>query len=218
MQSAKKANRGYFREAYRSGRHGWAVEEPSPYAVSVLERLKDETPGGVLLDIGCGEGRHSITAAKLGFQVTAIDFESLALKRARQFAKAKQAEGIVFRKVDVLNLPFATNRFDVVLDYGCLHHQRKADWPAYLASLQRVLKPQGFFVLSVFSPKFRMFRGSHRCWHIAYGAYRRCFTRNDIASLFGRTFDIVELIEERGEDGGFWHALMKRRAACSDPT
>ena len=211
MLSAHKANRRYFRRAYRAGQHGWAAQKPSPYAVGFLKRLKRLVPGGTLLDLGCGEGRHAIAAARLGLRVTAIDYEPLALKRARRFARMKQVRGIIFRRADIFHLPFREGRFDIILDYGCLHHQRKRDWAAYRAGVLRILKPRGFYVLSVFSPRFPMFGGSRRCWHIAQGAYRRCFTAKDIRGLFGRDFEMLDLTEERGERG-FWHALMRRRA------
>jgi len=35
-------------------------------------------PGSSLLDLGCGEGRHALAAAKLGFSATAIDYEGEA--------------------------------------------------------------------------------------------------------------------------------------------
>jgi SAM-dependent methyltransferase len=211
MRSAAKENKRYFRHAYRAGRHGWGVEDPSPYAVQFLSRLKQVLPKGRLLDLGCGEGRHAIMASKLGFQVTAVDYEPLALRRARRFAQEKGARGIVFQKTDILRMPAPENAFDVVFDYGCLHHQRKKDWPAYKAHVLAALSPRGFFVLSVFSPKFRLFRGSRRNWHIARGAYRRCFTGEEILKLFGREFDALEMIEEDGGGHGFWHVLFQRR-------
>jgi hypothetical protein len=67
-------------------------------------------------------------------------------------------------------------------------------------------------VLSVFSPEFRLFGGSRRPWHIAAQAYRRYFTRRDIAGLFGRDFEVLTLVKQAGPGGGFWHALMRRRA------
>jgi SAM-dependent methyltransferase len=216
MLSARDANRRYFRRAYRSGKHGWQVEAPSPCAVRVLRRLKKLVPGGRLLDVGCGEGRHAIAAARLGFRVTAVDYEPLALGRARRFAREKKVRGIVFRRADVFRLPFADGRFDVVLDYGCLHHQRKSDWRAYKASLLRVLVPRGFYALTVFSPRFRLFRGARRPWHIAQGSYRRCFTRADIEGLFGGDFELLDLREERGQGRGFWHALLRRRRPPDD--
>jgi len=211
MPSAEKANRRYFLEAYRTGKHGWGVEVPSPYAVRFLKRLKRVIPGGRLLDVGCGEGRHAIVAAWMGFKVVGIDFEPSALRRARRFAEARGAAGIVFRRADVLCLPPSDPPFDVVLDYGCLHHQRKSDWPAYRSSILGFMAPRGFYVLSVFSPKFPLFRGRNRRWHIAQGAYRRSFTRRDIMGIFGRDFEVVEILEENGGRHGFWHVLFRRR-------
>jgi len=211
MISARRANRQYFRQAYGTGQHGWEVQEPSLYAVSFLRRLKGLRPGGALLDVGCGEGRHALAAARLGFRVTAVDFERLALRRARRFARRAGMRGIRFLRADVLRMPAASASFDVVLDYGCLHHQRKSDWPAYRASILRVLQPRGYYVLSVFSPRFRLFRGSRRPWHIKQGAYRRCFRVRDIEELFGQHFQILGAVEERGAGRGFWHVLMRRR-------
>ena len=210
MLSAQQANRRYFRQAYRSGQHGWAVEEPSAYAVAFLKRLKRQVPSGKLLDLGCGEGRHAILAAKLGFRVTAIDYEPLALKAARHFAQLKQVRRIAFRKADVFSLPFRTSSFDIILDYGCLHHQRTVAWPAYKASILRLLKSDGFYILSVFSRRFRLFRGSRRRWHIAYGAYRRWFSKREIHEMFAGNFELLDMCEQRGRGGGFWHVLMKK--------
>jgi SAM-dependent methyltransferase len=213
MRSADQANRGYFREAYRTGRHGWGSEAPSPYAVKFLVRLKRAVPGGRLLDIGCGEGRHAIAAARLGFAVTAVDYEPLAIERARRWAEERGARRIEFRRENILRLRAPKVPFDIVLDYGCLHHQRKADWPAYRAGILRALSRRGFFILSVFSPGFPLFRGRRRNWHIAGGAYRRCFTRDEILGLFGRAFEALEMIEEDGGRHGFWHVLFRRRSA-----
>lgn len=185
--------------------------DPSPYAAKFLGRLKELAPRGHLLDIGCGEGRHAIMAAGMGFQVTAVDYEPKALVRARRLAEEKGIKGISFRVADALSLEDPKVLYDVVLDYGCLHHQRKADWPAYKSSVLRVLSPGGFFVLSVFSPKFPLFGGGSRKWHIARGSYRRCFTKSDLVMLFGREFKTLEMIEENGGRHGFWHALFERR-------
>jgi SAM-dependent methyltransferase len=212
MRSAKQVNRAYFRQAYRTGRYGWWTDQPSPFAVRVLRQLRHRFPAARLLDLGCGEGRNAIAAARLGFNVTAVDLEPLALKRARAAAKAAGARGIRFRRADALHLPFGRSAFDIVLDYGCLHHQTKADWPAYLASILRVLRPRGLLILSVFSPRFRMFRGARRRWHIAQGSYRRCFTPADLRRLFGRDFRILKQVEDTSADGGFWHVLLARRS------
>ncbi len=211
MRSAEEANRRHFFEAYRTGEHGWAVEEPNSQVVEFLERVREAAPGGRLLDLGCGEGRHCIAAARMGFRVTGVDYEPLALERAREFARQAGTQGIGFVVADALALPFKAGSFDVFLDYGCLHHLRKADWPAYLSGLLRVLAPQGHYLLSVFSPGFPFFRGRKRKWLFAEGAYHRCFTREDVEELCGEHFAILEMQEDGGEDKGLWHVLMRRR-------
>jgi len=212
MLRAEEANRQYFHEAYRTGVHGWNAQEPSPYALAFLKRVRKQVPGGTLLDMGCGEGRHCFAARRLGFKATGIDYEALAVKRARDFARARHVTGVKFLRADVFSLPFPPSSFDVVLDYGCLHHQKKSDWVAYRTNVLRVSRPLGYYILSVFSPRFRFFLGTRRPWHIAYGAYRRCFTPAEISGLFGRCFEILAIKEECGVIGGFWHVLMQRRS------
>ncbi len=214
MLTADEANRRYFRDAYRRGIHGWESEKPSPYALAFLKSAKRQLPTGLLLDIGCGEGRHCFAARRLGFRVTGIDFESLALERARKIAARRLIKGIRFLKANVFSLPFPPSSFDVVLDYGCLHHQRKSDWRAYRMSVLRVLRPGGFYILSTFSPGFHLFRGRRLPWHMAHGAYRRCFTRRQIVDLFEEDFEMLSIVEESA-GRGFWHALMRRRLSST---
>lgn len=210
--TAAEANRRYFREAYRTGEHGWSVHHPSAYALDLLRQVKAQAGPGRLLDLGCGEGRHAIAAAGMGFEVVGVDYEPLAIERARQFGAAAGAEGMRLLVGDIFALPFGAQCFDAALDYGCLHHQRKRDWPAYKRSLLRVLKPEGFYLLQVFSPEFYLFGGGKRKWHIAYGSYRRCFTEQDLRGLFERDFLVLALEKEMAAEGGFWHALMQRPA------
>jgi len=210
MRSSDEQNRRYFRQAYQTGRHGWEAE-PSPYVARHLGLVAKETAGRRLIDLGCGEGRHCLLAAQMGFAPTGVDYEPLALARAQTHAQAAGLAGRVqWLVADVLTLELAP-AFDVVLDYGCLHHQRKADWPRYLAALRSLLAPQGYLLLSVFSTAFRVYGPQERRWHLAHGAYRRFFTREDLEGLLGRDFALLCLEEERAGARGFWHALMRRR-------
>lgn len=209
MPDAHEANRQYFHRAYETGRHGWDAE-PSPYVAKHLALVAGLTSGRRLLDLGCGEGRHCIAAAQLGFAPLGVDYEPLAIERARRHAQAAGlADQIEWRVADLyaLGLP---QSFDVVLDYGCLHHQRKQDWGRYLAAVRAVLRPGGFLVLSVFSTHFRTYGPQERQWHLAHGAYRRFFTEEDLRGLLGRDFEMLVLEEEREGVRGFWHGVGKR--------
>jgi SAM-dependent methyltransferase len=212
VRTAAEQNRRYFRRAYETGCHGWQSGEPSPYVARGLRTVRARALGRRLLDLGCGEGRHCRLAAQMGFLPIGVDYEPLALARAqdriRQAGLHRPVEWLV---ADVLVLPFRPQSFDVLVDYGCLHHQRRSDWPRYLSAVRLVLKPGGHFLLSTFSTAFRVYGPQERSWHLAHGAYRRFFTAEDLRSLFGDAFEFLSLEEERGDHRGFWHVLMRRR-------
>lgn len=67
-----------------------------------------------ILDLGCGRGRHSITLAKLGYQVTGIDLSPEAIKKARYIAKTEGLTNVTFKVDDMRN---SLNRtFDAVVN------------------------------------------------------------------------------------------------------
>jgi SAM-dependent methyltransferase len=201
--------------AYETGVHGWQSSEPSPDVVKRLGVVAREAPAARLLDLGCGEGRHCVLAARKGLCVTGLDYEPLAIRRAHDNVRRAGCEKNVRLLVgDILALPFRPESFGVLLDYGCLHHQKKADWPRYLTTVTTVLKPRGWLVLTVFSTHFSTFGPQKRQWHLAHGAYRRFFTVEDITTLLGESFDLVGLEEERDGPRGFWHALMRRKTSA----
>lgn len=211
MRTANEENRRYFRQAYETGRHGWQASDPSPYVARNLATVGSNTAGRRLLDLGCGEGRHCLLAARTGFLPTGVDYEPMAVRRAEANAReAGLANRIQWAVADIFALPFAPGSFDVVLDYGCLHHQKKSGWPRYRAAILAALRPDGYFLLSTFSTAFRVYGPQERSWHLAHGAYRRFFTADDLHGLFGQDFEFLSLEEEREGARGFWHALMRR--------
>ena len=57
----------------------------------IRERLRPP-PGGRILDVGCGTGRHSVGLARLGFRVTGVDLSGQMLALARQRAEEASVE------------------------------------------------------------------------------------------------------------------------------
>jgi SAM-dependent methyltransferase len=199
----------FFRRAYETGVHGWPVEGPTPELRDYLRRI----PPGRALDLGCGEGRHAILMAKMGFRVEAVDLEPLALAKAQAFARRAGVRGrIRFSRGDALGLRFPAASFDVLLDSGCFHHVTKADWPRYVAGVARVLRPGGALLLTVFSTKFRHFPGERRTrpWLYHRNHYDRFFRRGQIAPIFAPAFALEEIREEHHGLAGFWHCRLRR--------
>jgi SAM-dependent methyltransferase len=207
-----RAQREYFRRAYETGRHGWPTVGVSPMVARFLRSGK--TRGGRVLDIGCGEGRHSVAFAQRGFDAVGVDLESKALARARAAAKGAGARP-TFLQANVFALPFAPEAFDVVMDYGCLHHVRRADTRRYLTQVTPLVKPGGYFLLSCFSTKFKHHPHERRTrnWLVHAGHYDRFFRREDFGPLFGRWFDIIDVTEDREGSYVFHNVLMRKRGA-----
>ena len=66
----------FWDERYRSSSALWSGQ-PNPQLVT---EAADLVPGAAL-DVGCGEGADAIWLAERGWQVTAVDFSSVALER-----------------------------------------------------------------------------------------------------------------------------------------
>jgi SAM-dependent methyltransferase len=52
-----------------------------------VEQLTQDLPAGKALDIAAGEGRNALWLASRGWHVTAVDFSTVALQRARSLAE-----------------------------------------------------------------------------------------------------------------------------------
>lgn len=55
----------------------------------VEQALRDLEPRGRALDLACGEGRNAIWLAERGWQVTGVDFSTVAIERARKLAEQR---------------------------------------------------------------------------------------------------------------------------------
>lgn len=203
----------YFKQAYLSGRHGWPVEGATPHVAALLSRL-GRGRGRAALDLGCGEGRHTLHLARQGWKTTALDLEPLAVDKARETLR-RAGERARFVGGDALNLKFPDAAFDLVLDYGCFHHVLVRDWPRYRRGIARILAPGGHLLLSVFSMKFRHHAGERRTrpWLVHRGHYDHFFSTTEIRRSLGETFDMSAHLEEHDGLNGFHHVLLRRRGA-----
>ncbi|MCH7923492.1 MAG: methyltransferase domain-containing protein [Nitrospinae bacterium] len=208
--------KGFFRRAYEAGKHGWPTVGPTAQVVEYFDRARQRFPGGLVLDIGCGEGRHSIAFANRGHQVVALDYEPLALERARGFeASAIVRVPIRWLLADAFHLPFPPATFTIAVDYGLFHHVKVPDQARYIAGLQRVMAAGGCLLLTVFSTNFQHYPGEvrRRNWIVHRDHYDRFFTQEDLGRLFTPAFVVEEVVEEIEGHYAFHHALLVKDAA-----
>jgi SAM-dependent methyltransferase len=110
--------------------------------------------GDLLLDLGCGFGRHAFEAARRGARVVAADMADGELKEVRNTFDAMVDAGEVIPAActgtvqgDATRLPFADASFHRVIASEVMEHI--ADDSAAAAELARVLKPGGMLAVTV---------------------------------------------------------------------
>jgi SAM-dependent methyltransferase len=149
-------------EAFKAvQKQGWAHFAPleavtTPPAARLLKRAGIR-PGLRVLDVACGTGVVSVTAARLGARVTGLDLTPELLERARENSRIAGVE-IDWLEGDVEKLPFGDGAFDAVLSqYGHIFAPRPE---VAIGEMLRVLKPGGTIAFSTWPPELfvaRMF-------------------------------------------------------------
>jgi SAM-dependent methyltransferase len=127
----------------------WAMNNPlrgfvqRHYEAPRLKRLSSGRTDDIL-EIGCGQG----TGARIIFELfsprryVGVDLDPRMIRRAKR--KAGALPNATFLEGDVTNLEFPSAAFDLVVDFGIVHHV--PNWRNALAEVHRNLKLDGEFL------------------------------------------------------------------------
>jgi ubiquinone/menaquinone biosynthesis C-methylase UbiE len=112
----------------------------------LLELLDvDNVDGKKILDVGCGNGQHSVYLAMKGANVWGFDISRQGLAMADRVAEANDvAERCEFSIQTASDMAYRSDEFDIVLCSSVLHHIWKYD--GVQDELYRVLRPGGALV------------------------------------------------------------------------
>lgn len=126
-----------------------------------LVHLAASQPGERVLDLCCGTGDIALAFARLGLEVTGLDFSeqmlTIARHRAESHGRVSGGPAIQFLHGDAQQIPFPDASFDIVsVGYGL---RNLADWESGLREMKRVAKPGGrLLVLDFGKPPNRVLR------------------------------------------------------------
>jgi ubiquinone/menaquinone biosynthesis C-methylase UbiE len=157
--------------------------------------LKDDCPGKLILDWGCGNGVHAIPIAKAGAKkVVGIDLSCNLLAVARQLARDLEIDNkIEFLEADCERTGFKDNEFGVIFNGGTFS---SVDIKIALPELARILKPDGVLIgvetfghnpLANFNRALNVRSGKRTAWAAAH------IFNNDGVELARRYFKKIEI-------------------------
>jgi len=145
----------FFEIAYRIGFAPWDGHKLPSTLTAVVEGPA-RVPPGRALDVGCGTGDISIYLARHGWDVTAIDFATPALARARRKSAAAGVD-VRFLQADATKLQAYDlgAGFTLVNDSGCMHGFTDEGRDAYVRALTAMVPSGGRLVLAAFQERKR---------------------------------------------------------------
>ena len=109
-------------------------------------QIPEENLGGkVILDAGCGMGRYTRLAGKMGGEIVGIDLSQSVLK-AYEITQGNPFVHII--QGDILQLPFRKKQFDIIYSMGVLHHT--PDAKQSFLNLTKCLKEKGIITIWVY--------------------------------------------------------------------
>ena len=165
-----------------------------------LEHLK-LNDNDKLLDLGCGEGRHALSAyISKELKVYAVDLSINDLGTTKNrfnefFETDNEKKTLSLAAADAKHLPFQDNTFDSVICSEVLEHIH--DYKSVLLEISRVLKDGGIAGISVprFFPEWICWKLSD-AYHEVKGGHIRIFRKSNLLAILPGNFAIVRLFTD----------------------
>lgn len=179
----------------------WNVETP-PDILHDLIKSKNLSPGKVI-ELGCGVGNYIRYFSGMGFDATGVDISEKAIDIARELAQ-KAGVTCEFIAADVLgNVSEIKSKYDFVYDWELLHHIYPEDRNKYIENVQKLLKPEGYYMSVCFSEESAQFGGLGKYRKTPIGTVLYFSSGAEMESLFSRLFCVEELksIDIKGKKG-----------------
>jgi SAM-dependent methyltransferase len=194
-------------QRYRTGDTPWEKGAPAPPLLEWLQN-RGALRGSILVP-GCGSGYdvRAIAKASPDADVVGLDFASSALDRARQFPPAGHE---TYQLANLFDLPVElSNHFEWVFEHTCfcaIPPDRRLD---YVRGVLQALRSDGALLAIFFLNPWDPGEAPEK------GGPPFPVTRSELDKLFGRHFELVEVLAPQsaypGREGREIIQLLRKR-------
>jgi tellurite methyltransferase len=101
-----------------------------------------------VLDLGCGIGRHTIGAARLGLTITGTDFSPSGLETCAAWL-VREGLCATLACHEIGRLPFPASAFDGLIAYSVIYHATPAGMRRTLSEIGRMLCPGSWLHVTI---------------------------------------------------------------------
>ncbi len=143
------------------------------------EILKPHTESRIL-DLACGQGRHSLELARRGFNnIEGLDRSHYLIAKAKTRAK-REGLNVKFREGDARKIPFANDTFDFIIIMGNSfgYFENANEDKFVLEQVFKALKPRGRVLIDVADGDFLRENFQPRSWEWINKKYFVCRERS----------------------------------------
>lgn len=167
MVRARKSGKWYV-EFFREGFYRrWAPAarfERAEQEVEFIVQALGLPAKARILDLCCGEGRHTIALARRGYQMSGLDLSALHLRLARRAAKEAGVD-VRWHRADMRDIPWE-EEFEGVINMFTSFGYLESDEEDFrvLQGVARALRPGGRFLIDTINREMLMRRWQERDW------------------------------------------------------
>jgi SAM-dependent methyltransferase len=164
-----KRRRKWYVDFFREGFYYWNWARAERFRrkereVDFIVEALGLAAGADVLDLCCGEGRHTVELARRGYRMSGLDLSALHLRLARQAAK-EAGVSVRWHRADMRDIPWE-GEFDAVINMFTSFGYLESDEEDFkvLAGVARALKPGGRFLLDTINREMLVRHWEAHAW------------------------------------------------------
>lgn len=156
-------------------------EENTNQEIALVLELTGVEPNDRILDLCCGQGRHTLALSNKGFtNIVGLDRSRYLIRLAKKRASVQLASRVQFREGDARKVPFPANWFNLVMLMGNSfgYFEREDENQAVLHEVYRLLGEGGTIFLDITDGHWMKNNYAPRSWEWIDQQLMVCRERN----------------------------------------